>query len=338
MDVFSLPGIRFQLYKGVELMGIQTYVNGKLYPKEEASVSAYDHGFLYGDGTFEGIRIYNGRIFKFEEHMVRLYESMKVLQIDPGMSMEQMMDEVVKVCQANEHYDRAYIRLVVSRGQGDLGINPRKCTMGATLVIITDILQLYPEEAYQKGLEVIVCQTRKIRHDMLNCRIKSCNYLSNIFGVMEVEYARKLAEAANMTGPIEGIMLTHDGYVSECTADNIFYIKDGVAHTPPKYLGILAGITRQTIIDLFRSEGIEIHEDIFTPFDLYTADEVFLCGTGAEMIPVTKIGSYQIGEGKAGPITSKMLGVFREYANAHGYPIRPDLVEAEGKAATVSTT
>jgi branched-chain amino acid aminotransferase len=314
-------------------MSIQTYVNGKLYPKEEASVSAYDHGFLYGDGTFEGIRIYSGRIFKFIEHMDRLYESLNVLQIDPGMTRDAMMEEIIKVCQINEHYDRAYIRLVVSRGEGDLGINPRKCNKGATVVIITDLLQLYPEEAYKQGLEVIVCGTRKIRHDMLNCRIKSCNYLSNIFGVMEVEYARKLAEASGGMGPIEGVMLTHDGYVSECTADNIFVYKDGILLTPPKYLGILAGITRQTIIDLATEHDIEVSEDIFTPFELYTADEVFLCGTGAEVIPVVKIGPYQIGEGKAGPLTTKLLTWFREYANSHGYPIHPDLVESEGKLA-----
>ena len=315
-------------------MVIQTYVNGKLYSKDEPTISAYDHGFLYGDGTFEGIRIYNGRIFKFEEHMKRLYESLKVLMIDPGMDMETMMQEIVKVCQTNEHYDKAYIRLVVSRGVGDLGINPRKCKKGATVVIITDILQLYPEEAYKQGLEVLVVGTRKIRHDMLNCRIKSCNYLSNIFGVIEVEYARQLAEKGGGIGPIEGIMLTHDGYVSECTADNIFRIKDRVLYTPPKYLGILAGITRQTIIDLALEAGYEVHEDIFTPFDLYTADEVFLCGTGAEMIPVIKIGSYQIGDGTPGPITTELLGIFREYANSHGYPVRPDLVKAGKKVAS----
>jgi len=314
-------------------MGIQTYVNGKLYPKAEAKVSAYDHGFLYGDGVFEGIRIYSGRIFKFEEHIDRLYDSLRVTMIDIAMDRETLMKEIVKVCQINEHYDKAYVRLVASRGEGDLGINPRKCSKGATLVIISDTLQLYPEKAYQEGLEVIVCQTRKIRHDMLNCRIKSCNYLSNIFGVIEVEYARKLAEAAGKTGPIEGIMLTHDGYVSECTADNVFIIKNKVFYTPPKYLGILAGITRGTIIDLAREAGYEVREDIFTPFDLYTADEVFLCGTGAEMIPVIKIGPYTIGDGTAGPITTKMLKNFRDYANSHGYPIRPDLVEKEGKMA-----
>ncbi len=315
-------------------MGIQTYVNGKLCPKEEAYVSAYDHGFLYGDGVFEGIRIYNGRIFKFEEHIDRFFDSLKVCMIDIGMDRQTLMDEIVKVCQVNEHYDRAYIRLVASRGEGDLGINPRKCTKGATLVIITDILQLYPEKAYQDGLEVIICQTRKIRHDMLNCRIKSCNYMSNIFGVIEVEYARGLAEKGGTMGPIEGIMLTHDGYVSECTADNIFIVKDGVFITPPKYLGILAGITRQTIIDLAREQGHEVREDIFTPFDLYTADEVFLCGTGAEVIPVVKIGPYSIGNGKPGPLTTQILGIFRDYANSNGYPVRPDLVEAEGRLAT----
>lgn len=315
-------------------MGIQTYVNGKLYPKEEASVSAYDHGFLYGDGVFEGIRIYNGRIFKFEEHIDRFIDSCKVVMIDLKMTKEELMQEIVNVIRVNEHYDKAYVRLVASRGSGDLGINPRKCIHGRTLVIISDTLQLYPKEAYEKGLEVIVCQTRKIRHDMLNCRIKSCNYLSNIFGVIEVEYARALAEQAGKMGPIEGIMLTHDGYVSECTADNIFMVKNKKLYTPPKYLGILAGITRQTILDLASENGYEAYEDIFTPFDLYTADEVFLCGTGAELIPVIKIGPYTIADGKPGPITSHLLELFRNYANSHGYPVRPDLVEAEGKLAT----
>ena len=315
-------------------MGIKTYVNGKLYPKEEAYVSAYDHGFLYGDGVFEGIRIYNGRIFKFEEHINRFFDSLKVTMIDIGMDRDALMGEIVKVVRANEHYDKAYIRLVASRGEGDLGINPRKCTKGATLVIISDILLLYPERAYQEGLEVIVCGTRKIRHDMLNCRIKSCNYMSNIFGVIEVEYARALAEKGGSMGPIEGIMLTHDGYVSECTADNIFIIKDGALITPPKYLGILAGITRGTIMDLATEEGYTVLEDIFTPFDLYTADEVFLCGTGAELIPVIRIGPYQIADGKPGPITKNVLKIFRDYANSHGHPVRPDLVEAEGKMAT----
>jgi branched-chain amino acid aminotransferase len=320
--------------KGASWMGIQTYVNGKLSPKEEASVSAYDHGFLYGDGVFEGIRIYNGRIFKFEEHIDRMLDSLRVCLIDLKMTKDELMREIVKVVQVNEHYDKAYIRLVVSRGSGDLGINPRKCIHGRTLVIITDTLQLYPEKAYKEGLEVIVCGTRKIRHDMLNCRIKSCNYMSNIFGVIEVEYARALAEQAGKMGPIEGIMLTHDGYVSECTADNIFIVKDKKIVTPPKFLGILAGITRQTIMDLASEQGYEVSEEIFTPFDLYTADEVFLCGTGAELIPVIKVGPYQIASGTPGPITTEMLGLFRAYANSHGYPVRPDLIEAEGKLAS----
>lgn len=313
-------------------MSIKTWVNGSLFDKNEPSINAYDHGFLYGDGVFEGIRIYNGRIFKFQEHMDRFYDSLRVTRINPGIEKEDLMNEIIKVCQINEHYDRAYIRLVASRGVGDLGINPRKCKHGATIVIITDTLQLYPEEAYKSGLEVIVCGTRKIRHDMLNCRIKSCNYLSNIFGVIEVEYARDLAEKAGSIGPVEGIMLTHDGYVSECTADNVFVIKDGVLMTPPEYLGILAGITRATIMDLAQEAGYKVLEEIFTPFELYTADEVFLCGTGAELIPVVKIGPYQIGQGGAGPITTELLTLFRDYANSHGTPIRPDLIESSAKA------
>lgn len=315
-------------------MGIKTWVNGTLFDKDEPSINAYDHGFLYGDGVFEGIRIYNGRIFKFEEHINRFYDSLRVTRIDIGMDKKTLMDEIIKVCQMNEHYDRAYVRLVASRGVGDLGINPRKCKKGATVVIITDTLQLYPEEAYKNGLEVIVCKTRKIRHDMLNCRIKSCNYLSNIFGVLEVEFVRELAEKGGGMGPVEGIMLTHDGYVSECTADNVFVIKDKILMTPPEYLGILAGITRATIMDLAAELGYKVVEEIFTPFELYTCDEVFLCGTGAELIPVIKIGPYAVGNGKAGKITTELLKAFRDYANSHGTPVRPDLVEKEGALAS----
>jgi branched-chain amino acid aminotransferase len=317
-------------------MGIKTWVNGKLFDKDEASINAYDHGFLYGDGVFEGIRIYNGRIFRFSEHIDRFFDSLLVTRIDIGMDRESLKTQIIKVCQENEHYDRAYIRLVASRGVGDLGINPRKCRNGATVVIITDTLQLYPEKAYKTGLEVIICTTRKIRPDMMNCRVKSCNYLSNIYGVMEVEYARKMAEANGHIGPVEGIMLTHDGYVAECTADNIFAIKDGVLKTPPEYLGILAGITRATIMELAERAEYKVSEEVFTPFELYTADEVFACGTGAEIIPVVKINDYVVGEGVPGPITTHMLELFREYANSHGTPVRPDLVESEGKLAAAN--
>jgi len=290
---------------------IYTYVNGEIVPKEKAAISPYDHGFLYGDGTFEGIRIYNGRIFKFKEHMDRLYDSLKVLRIEPAISRKELEDAIIETIHKNEMYDKGYIRLVISRGIGDLGINPRKCKHAPTIVVIVDTIQLYPEEMYDNGIDVITCSTRRIVSQALNPRIKSLNYLCNIFGIFE----------ANNQNAQEGIMLTVDGYVSEATVDNIFLVKNGQIWTPPLYLGILEGITRNTVMDIATEKGYDMREVTFTPFDLYTAKEVWLTGSGAELIPVRSIDKIQIGEGKAGPVFKELRAAFQDLTKREGFVI-----------------
>lgn len=294
-----------------------TYVNGRLLPKEEATISPFDHGFLYGDGCFEGIRIYNSRIFKFEEHLDRLWASAKVLDIniEARISREDLHQAIIDAVIANEIYDKGYIRLVVSRGKGDLGINPRKCTDPPTVVIIVDTISIYPPEDYERGVPIIVCATRKINRDANLARVKSLNYLNNIYAIMEV----------NRVGAKEGIMLTSDGYVAEATVDNVFVIKNGVVKTPPCVVGALDGITRQTILDLCKQHGLPAEEALMTTYDLYTADELFLTGTGAELVPVSTIDGRPIGNGAgAGPLMRQIMGWFREYANSHGTPIVPE--------------
>jgi len=290
-----------------------TWVNGKLTPKEQASISPFDHGFLYGDGCFEGIRIYNHRIFKFEEHLERFYDSAKVMLIDISarISRPDLEQAIFDSVNANEIYDGGYIRLVVTRGAGDLGINPRKCTEPPTVVIIVDTLTIYPPEDYAKGIPVIICSTRKLNRAGYMAQVKSLNYLNNIYGIIE----------ANRAGAREAIMLTDDGYVTEATVDNVFVIRKGVLKTPPCYIGALGGVTRSTVMDLAREHGVDVREELMTPYDLYTADEMFLTGTGAEVIAVTKIDDVVVGDGAAGPLTKDILGWFRAYATSHGTTI-----------------
>ncbi len=289
-------------------MGL-VYVNGRFVPREEAMVSVYDHGFLYGDGVFEGIRAYNGRIFKLEAHLDRLFESAHALQITLPLSRAEMIQAILETVRRTGLRD-AYIRPVVSRGPGDLGIDPRKCPR-ANVVIIVDSIQLYPEEAYRKGFRVITTSTRQRPVDVLNPRIKTCNYLNNIMARMEV----------NLMGADEGLMLTAQGYVAECTADNIFIVKKGRVLTPPAYLGILQGVTRQTVLDLCGSLRIPAEERILTLHDMYTADECFLTGTGAELGPVVQLDGRAIGTGQPGPVTLRILAAFRELAAREGTPI-----------------
>lgn len=290
-----------------------TYVNGRLTPKEQAAVSPFDHGFLYGDGCFEGIRIYSGKVFKLEEHLDRLWASAKVMliNIEERISRAELTQAIFDCINANEIFDRGYIRLVVTRGAGDLGINPRKCTEPPTVVIIVDTLTIYPPEDYQRGIPVIICSTRKLNRNGYKARVKSLNYLNNIYAIME----------ANRVGAREGIMLTDEGYVAEATVDNIFVVTNGVLRTPPCVIGALDGITRRTVIDLATEHGIPVREELMTPYDLYTADEMFLTGTGAEVIPVAKVDDCVIGDGTSGPLTLQILGWFREYANTSGVPI-----------------
>ena len=291
-------------------MALKIWFNGKLLLEEQINISPFDHGFLYGDGTFEGIRAYNGRIFKCEEHINRLYESAHSLMIDIGMTQDEMIEAMKVTLRANNLRD-AYIRLVVSRGRGDLGIDPRRCDSGPTIVIIATALALYPEELYRTGLRVVTANTRRIPSDSFNPRVKSLNYLNNIMGKIE----------ANSYGVPEAIMLGDNGIVCECTADNIFIVKNGVVSTPPNYLPILDGITRQTILALCNEMEIPNRETCFTLHDVYTADEVFLCGTGAELIPVIEVDGRSIDNGSPGETFKKILKRFREFANSSGEPI-----------------
>jgi len=269
------------------------YFDGKFVDKEEAKVSVFDHGFLYGDGVFEGIRAYNGRVFKLKEHIDRLYESAKAILLNVEISRREMMDIVVETVRKNKLSD-AYIRLVISRGVGDLGLDPRKCPK-PTIVCIAGNITLYPQSMYENGMEVITAATRRNSADALSPRIKSLNYLNNIMAKIE----------ANRAGVLEALLLNQEGYVCEATGDNVFIVKDGVLITPTIYAGILKGITRDTVIELARNYDIPVREDLFNLVDVYTADECFLTGTAAELIPVTAVDSRIIGDGKPGPVFKK---------------------------------
>lgn len=286
------------------------YLNGEYVPREQAKVSVYDHGLLYGDGIFEGIRIYNYRIFKLEEHIDRLYESAKTIMLDIPMTKEQMIEAHIETARRNNFKD-AYIRTVVTRGVGTLGLDPRKCQR-PNVIIICDAIALYPREMYEQGLDVVTIPTQRNGVNMLNARIKSLNYLNNIMGKLDVIRAN--------AG--EGIMLNFMGYVTEATADNVFIVKNNVVLTPPKHLGILAGITRETVMEIAREKGYKVKEEILTRHDLYIADECFLTGSGAEVIPVVRIDGRIIGDGKPGPVTWELIQAYRELVNSTGTPFR----------------
>lgn len=285
------------------------YLNGKFVSPEEAKVSVFDHGLLYGDGVFEGIRAYNGRVFKLTEHLDRLYESARSILLNIPLSWKEMEEAVLETVRRNGLRD-AYIRLVVTRGAGDLGLDPRKCP-NPTVFIIADKITLWPDELYTKGLKVKTVATRRNAVDTLNPRIKSLNYLNNILAKIE----------ANLMGYPEVVMLNAEGYVVEGTGDNIFIVKKGRLITPPPYVGILEGITRATIMDLAREMGLSVSEDLFTTHDLYVAEECFLTGTAAEVIPVVEVDGRQVGQGVPGPVTVKLMRAFREYAQNNGTPL-----------------
>jgi branched-chain amino acid aminotransferase len=288
---------------------LQIYLNGRLVPRDEAVVSVFDHGLLYGDGIFEGIRAYNGRVFRLKEHLDRLSTSARALVLDLGMPLPEIGQAVLETLRAN-HLRDAYVRLVVTRGVGDLGLDPRKCPK-PTLFIIADKITLYPQECYTQGLEVIIASTRRNSVQSLNPNIKSLNYLNNIFAKIE----------ANLVNVREAIMLNLEGYVAECTGDNIFYIKGQRLVTPPTGAGALEGITRNCVMSLARAQGLEPEEAFFTPFHLHTADEVFLTGTAAEVVPVVRIDSRPIGTGVPGPQTQQLITSFRALVQKEGTPI-----------------
>lgn len=286
------------------------YLNGKFVPKEEAKISVFDHGLLYGDGVFEGIRAYNGKIFKLDEHIDRLYDSAKIIMLDIPMTKEEMKKAVVETCKVNG-IKSGYIRLVVTRGEGDLGLDPWKAK-NPTVFIIVDKIQLYPEELYEKGISIITVPTRRNVPEALNPMAKTLNYLNNILAKIE----------ARAAGAQEALMLNNEGFVAECTGDNIFMVKKGILYTPPVYVGVLEGITRNTVIELAKKLSIKVVETVFTRAELFTADEVFLTGTAAEIVPVVKIDGRIIGDGTPGLITKRLIEEFRKLVETTGTPIQ----------------
>lgn len=288
---------------------MKVYIDGKFYDQNNAKVSVFDHGLLYGDGIFEGIRAYNSRVFKLKEHIERLFYSAKALLLSIPMTREALMAAVVESCRQNNLRD-GYIRLVVTRGVGGLGLNPRSCKR-PSVIIIADKIQLYPPAYYNRGLDIITVPTVRNLHSALNPAIKSLNYLNNILAKIE----------ANNGGCEEAVMLNNEGYVAECTGDNIFIIKAGHLSTPPLSAGALYGITRGVVMELATASGLPVSEPNLTRYDLFNADECFLTGTGAELIPVVKIDGRTIGTGKPGPITKDLVKRYRRLTQESGEPI-----------------
>jgi branched-chain amino acid aminotransferase len=280
-------------------MSTRVWINGQLIDKADAKISVYDHGLLYGDGVFEGIRVYSGKVFKHQEHIDRLFESAKAIALTIPTTPDKLMAAVEETVAANKKVD-GYIRLIVTRGAGTLGLDPRKCD--PQIIIIVDDISLYPRELYENGLEVITSSYIRNHPNAVNPRIKSLNYLNNILAKME----------AIRAGCLEAIMLNHKGEVAECTGDNLFTVKKGVLSTPPTDAGILEGITRNFVIELAKTAGIPFHESTLTRHDVYIADEVFLTGTAAEVIAVTKVDDRVIGSGKQGPVTRQLREMFQK--------------------------
>jgi branched-chain amino acid aminotransferase len=278
----------------------KVYINGKLYDKPDAKVSVYDHGLLYGDGVFEGIRIYDGKIFRLREHVNRLFESARAIKLEIPLTREQMLEAITSTVKANNKHN-GYIRPIITRGAGTLGLDPRKTTDPQVIIIVDDI-SLYPPEVYESGLELATVATIRNHPNALNPRIKSLNYLNNVLAKIE----------AIQAGCLEALMLNEKGEVSECSGDNLFLVKRGVLRTPPVDGGILEGITRDAVLELARGAKIPVQEMALTRHDVYTADECFLTGTAAEVIPVVKCDGRLIGTGKPGPITRQLREQFHQ--------------------------
>ena len=290
---------------------MKIYIDGKFYDKDDARISVFDHGLLYGDGIFEGLRVYNGRVFRLGDHLERLDESANAILLKLPMPIKEIEKAVIETVRLNALKD-AYVRLVVTRGVGDLGLDMRKCKDGPTIIIIADRIELYPEEFYEKGLTIITSTIRQKGLDQVTPGVKSLNYLANIL-------ARAEATAA---GAQEAILLNSAGHVSECSGDNLFYIKKGKIFTPPTSAGILVGVTRNVVMELCEKHlDTKVVERNFPRYDLYGADEVFLTGTGAEVIAAVKIEGRVIGKGVCGPTTKTLIKHFRDYANSSGTPV-----------------
>ncbi len=288
---------------------MKVYIDGKYYDERNARISVFDHGLLYGDGIFEGIRAYNGRVFKLKEHIDRLFCSAKAILLNLPMSHEDIMAAVVETCRHNKIRD-GYIRLVVTRGIGTLGLNPNRCK-NPSVIIIAGKIQLYPQEFYQRGMEIVTVPTTRNLHSALNPAIKSLNYLNNVLARIE----------ANTAGCEEAILLNAEGFVCECTGDNVFIIKERHLFTPPLSAGALYGITRRVVMEMAEESGLTVSEPNLTRYDLFNADECFLTGTGAELVPIVKIDGRVIGEGKRGPVTEKLMTQYRALTKVSGEPI-----------------
>jgi branched-chain amino acid aminotransferase len=290
-------------------MNLRIYIDGNFYDQAEAKISVFDHGLLYGDGVFEGIRFYNDRVFRLDEHIDRLWDSARAVAIDVPMSKSELIAATLETIRQNDLHD-GYIRLIVTRGIGSLGLSPESCRR-PSIIIIAATIALYPEDLYHKGLTMVTCATRRTPPAALSPRVKSLNYLSNILAKLEAQNA----------GAGEGLMLNEQGYVTECTGDNIFVVKKGEISTPPLNSGILAGVTRAVVFELAEKLHIRTVERDLIRHDIYTADECFLTGTAAEVIPAVQLDRRLIGNGQPGAITLRLIESFRELTRATGTPI-----------------
>jgi branched-chain amino acid aminotransferase len=287
----------------------QIYIDGKFFAQSEAKVSVFDHGLLYGDGIFEGIRFYNGRVFRLEEHLERLWDSARSIRLEIPISAREMTEALLETIRENGLRE-GYIRLIVTRGVGNLGLNPEQCKR-PSIIIIAATVTLYPEAMYQKGLTVVTCATRRTNPGSLNPAVKSLNYLNNVMARIE----------ANLAGADEALMLNDAGNVAECTADNVFIIKRGHIFTPPIAAGALRGITRGIVFEIAAELGLKVTETDVTRHDVFIADECLLTGTAAEIIPVIEVDGRKIGTGKPGSISARMIARFRQLTRETGTPI-----------------
>ena len=303
------PAIESRPRRTTGVKEAKIYVDGKFYSEANAKISVFDHGLLYGDGIFEGIRFYNGRVFRLEEHLERLWDSARSICLEIPMTHEEMTEAVLETIRQNHLHD-GYIRLLVTRGIGNLGLNPEQCK-SPSVIIIAATIALYHENFYRKGLSIVTCATRRSNPASLNPAVKSLNYLNNVMARIE----------ANLAGADEALMLNDAGNVAECTADNVFIIKRDQIFTPPITAGALRGITRSIVFEIAAEFGLSVVEADFTRHDVFVADECFLTGTAAEIVPVVKADGRLIGNGKPGPITKRIIARFREMTRETGTPI-----------------
>ncbi len=290
-------------------MNLKIYIDGEFLDESEAKISVFDHGLLYGDGVFEGIRFYQDRVFRLNEHMDRLWDSAKAIALEVPMSKSELIVATLETIRQNDLHD-GYVRLLITRGIGSLGLSPDSCRR-PSVIIIAATISLYPEELYQKGLTMVTCATRRVAANAVNPRIKSLNYLNNILAKIEAQTA----------GVGEGLMLNEQGYVAECTGDNIFVVKAGWLSTPPLNAGLLNGVTRQVVFEIAQTIGVPVGERELTRYDIYTADECFLTGTAAEVIPAVELDRRSIGNGRPGPVTGQFIDAFHQLTRSSGTPI-----------------